>query len=151
MFCGKPTRLFWILQFITTLTFFCFVFKLPFGIQAAACARVGNALGAGDTGRAILTCKVALSLACNFELSYFYKLICYWKNMCCNVVSGWLYLESNVAVDFSLSLKLFLTKSNTLPPPFTFSLQNISFYENYNFLITKNIIYFHREYIFLLK
>ncbi|KAM9812965.1 multidrug and toxin extrusion protein 1-like [Syngnathus typhle] len=43
-------------------------YMLPFSIQAAACARVGNALGAGDTGRAILTCKVALSLAGAFTV-----------------------------------------------------------------------------------
>ncbi|XP_051933561.1 multidrug and toxin extrusion protein 1-like isoform X1 [Hippocampus zosterae] len=43
-------------------------YMLPFGIQAAACARVGNALGAGDTRRAILTCKVALSLAGAFTV-----------------------------------------------------------------------------------
>ncbi|KAM7399140.1 hypothetical protein PAMP_018429 [Pampus punctatissimus] len=38
-------------------------YMFPFGIQAAACARVGNALGAGDTARAILTSKVSLCLA----------------------------------------------------------------------------------------
>uniref|UniRef100_A0AAQ5YGD4 Multidrug and toxin extrusion protein n=1 Tax=Amphiprion ocellaris TaxID=80972 RepID=A0AAQ5YGD4_AMPOC len=38
-------------------------YMFPLGIQAAACARVGNALGAGDTARAILTTKVALTLA----------------------------------------------------------------------------------------
>ncbi|CAK6966688.1 multidrug and toxin extrusion protein 1-like [Scomber scombrus] len=38
-------------------------YMFPLGIQAAACARVGNALGAGDTARAILTSKVSLSLA----------------------------------------------------------------------------------------
>ncbi|XP_061734260.1 multidrug and toxin extrusion protein 1-like [Nerophis ophidion] len=43
---------------VTLLTY-----MFPFSIQAAACARVGNALGAGDTGRAILTCKVSLTLA----------------------------------------------------------------------------------------
>ncbi|XP_061538179.1 multidrug and toxin extrusion protein 1-like [Phycodurus eques] len=43
-------------------------YMFPFGIQAAACARVGNALGAGDTGRAILTCKVSLTLAAAFAL-----------------------------------------------------------------------------------
>lgn len=37
--------------------------QFPFGIQAAACARVGNALGAGDTARAILSSKVSLTLA----------------------------------------------------------------------------------------
>uniref|UniRef100_A0A673ACL5 Solute carrier family 47 member 4 n=1 Tax=Sphaeramia orbicularis TaxID=375764 RepID=A0A673ACL5_9TELE len=35
----------------------------PLGIQAAACARVGNALGAGDTERAIFSSKVSLTLA----------------------------------------------------------------------------------------
>ncbi|XP_068441204.1 multidrug and toxin extrusion protein 1-like [Clinocottus analis] len=38
-------------------------YMFPLGIQAAACARVGNALGAGDTGRALLTCKMSLALA----------------------------------------------------------------------------------------
>ncbi|MEQ2158486.1 hypothetical protein GOODEAATRI_012819, partial [Goodea atripinnis] len=33
------------------------------GIHAAACVRVGNALGAGNTSRAIVTCKVALVLS----------------------------------------------------------------------------------------
>ncbi|XP_041850801.1 multidrug and toxin extrusion protein 1-like isoform X1 [Melanotaenia boesemani] len=43
-------------------------YMFPFGIQAAACARVGNALGAGDTARAILTSKVSLTLAGSFAL-----------------------------------------------------------------------------------
>uniref|UniRef100_A0A8C7Z4G2 Multidrug and toxin extrusion protein n=1 Tax=Oryzias sinensis TaxID=183150 RepID=A0A8C7Z4G2_9TELE len=38
-------------------------YMFPFGIQAAACARVGNALGAGDKTGALLTSRVALSLA----------------------------------------------------------------------------------------
>ncbi|XP_038550119.1 multidrug and toxin extrusion protein 1-like [Micropterus salmoides] len=38
-------------------------YMFPLGIQAAACARVGNALGAGDTARAILTSKMSLALA----------------------------------------------------------------------------------------
>uniref|UniRef100_A0A3Q2U0D2 Multidrug and toxin extrusion protein n=1 Tax=Fundulus heteroclitus TaxID=8078 RepID=A0A3Q2U0D2_FUNHE len=38
-------------------------YMFPLGIQAAACARVGNALGAGDTARARLTSKVSLCLA----------------------------------------------------------------------------------------
>ncbi|XP_038550118.1 multidrug and toxin extrusion protein 1-like isoform X2 [Micropterus salmoides] len=38
-------------------------YMFPLGIQAAACARVGNALGAGDTARAILTSKISLTLA----------------------------------------------------------------------------------------
>lgn len=37
--------------------------QFPFGIQAAACARVGNALGAGDNTGALLTSRVALTLA----------------------------------------------------------------------------------------
>uniref|UniRef100_A0A3B3D3E7 Multidrug and toxin extrusion protein n=1 Tax=Oryzias melastigma TaxID=30732 RepID=A0A3B3D3E7_ORYME len=37
--------------------------QFPLGIQAAACARVGNALGAGDNTGALLTSRVALSLA----------------------------------------------------------------------------------------
>ncbi|XP_069568486.1 multidrug and toxin extrusion protein 1-like [Brachyistius frenatus] len=38
-------------------------YMFPLGVQAAACARVGNALGAGDTARAILTSKMSLALA----------------------------------------------------------------------------------------
>uniref|UniRef100_A0AAQ6IHR5 Multidrug and toxin extrusion protein n=1 Tax=Anabas testudineus TaxID=64144 RepID=A0AAQ6IHR5_ANATE len=38
-------------------------YMFPFGVQAAACARVGNALGAGDSARAILASKVSLTLA----------------------------------------------------------------------------------------
>ncbi|KAK7883107.1 hypothetical protein WMY93_029281 [Mugilogobius chulae] len=38
-------------------------YMFPLGIQAATCARVGNALGAGDTSRAILVCKISLTLA----------------------------------------------------------------------------------------
>uniref|UniRef100_A0A672HM50 Multidrug and toxin extrusion protein n=1 Tax=Salarias fasciatus TaxID=181472 RepID=A0A672HM50_SALFA len=38
-------------------------YMFPLGIQAAACVRVGNALGAGNTNRAKITCKVALVLA----------------------------------------------------------------------------------------
>ncbi|MEQ2171903.1 hypothetical protein GOODEAATRI_015358 [Goodea atripinnis] len=42
--------------------------QFPLGIQAAACARVGNALGAGDSARALLTSKVSLCLAAAFAL-----------------------------------------------------------------------------------
>lgn len=38
-------------------------YMFPLGVHAAACVRVGNALGAGDTARAIVTCKVALVLS----------------------------------------------------------------------------------------
>uniref|UniRef100_UPI001ED852ED multidrug and toxin extrusion protein 1-like n=1 Tax=Scatophagus argus TaxID=75038 RepID=UPI001ED852ED len=44
-------------------------YMFPLGIQAATCARVGNALGAGDTARAILTCKVSLTLAGVFAVA----------------------------------------------------------------------------------
>ncbi|KAM8854302.1 multidrug and toxin extrusion protein 1-like [Synchiropus picturatus] len=44
------------------------VYMFPFAVQAAACARVGNALGAGDTERAILTCKMTFGLSCYFTL-----------------------------------------------------------------------------------
>uniref|UniRef100_A0A667XGH7 Multidrug and toxin extrusion protein n=1 Tax=Myripristis murdjan TaxID=586833 RepID=A0A667XGH7_9TELE len=37
--------------------------QFPLGVHAAACVRVGNALGAGDTARAMVTCKVALALS----------------------------------------------------------------------------------------
>uniref|UniRef100_A0A3Q3ATG0 Multidrug and toxin extrusion protein n=1 Tax=Kryptolebias marmoratus TaxID=37003 RepID=A0A3Q3ATG0_KRYMA len=46
---------------VIMVTFITYMF--PLGIQAAACARVGNALGAGDSARAILTSKVSLGLA----------------------------------------------------------------------------------------
>lgn len=39
------------------------IYMVPLGISAAACVRVGNALGAGDTSRALITCKVTLALA----------------------------------------------------------------------------------------
>uniref|UniRef100_A0A4W5MED0 Multidrug and toxin extrusion protein n=1 Tax=Hucho hucho TaxID=62062 RepID=A0A4W5MED0_9TELE len=38
-------------------------YMFPLGIQAAACVRVGNALGAGDAAGAILTSKVSLALS----------------------------------------------------------------------------------------
>ncbi|KAK2879647.1 multidrug and toxin extrusion protein 1 isoform X1 [Channa argus] len=38
-------------------------YMFPLGIYAAACVRVGNALGAGNTTRALVTCKVALVLS----------------------------------------------------------------------------------------
>lgn len=38
-------------------------YMFPLGVHAAACVRVGNALGAGNTTRAIVTCKVALVLS----------------------------------------------------------------------------------------
>uniref|UniRef100_A0A8C5DW66 Multidrug and toxin extrusion protein n=1 Tax=Gouania willdenowi TaxID=441366 RepID=A0A8C5DW66_GOUWI len=44
-------------------------YMFPLGIQAAACARVGNALGAGDTARAILTSKLSLGLAGAFAVA----------------------------------------------------------------------------------
>ncbi|XP_029373594.1 multidrug and toxin extrusion protein 1-like [Echeneis naucrates] len=44
------------------------VYMFPLGIQAAACARVGNALGAGDTTRAILASKISLTLAGNIAV-----------------------------------------------------------------------------------
>uniref|UniRef100_A0AAV2J1Z6 Multidrug and toxin extrusion protein n=1 Tax=Knipowitschia caucasica TaxID=637954 RepID=A0AAV2J1Z6_KNICA len=44
------------------------VMMFPLGVQAAACARVGNALGAGDTSRAILACKISLTLAASIAL-----------------------------------------------------------------------------------
>ncbi|KAF0038374.1 hypothetical protein F2P81_008858 [Scophthalmus maximus] len=47
-----------ILDEIGTITY-----MFPLGVHAAACVRVGNALGAGDTSRAKVTCKVALVLA----------------------------------------------------------------------------------------
>uniref|UniRef100_A0A3P9KI87 Multidrug and toxin extrusion protein n=1 Tax=Oryzias latipes TaxID=8090 RepID=A0A3P9KI87_ORYLA len=43
-------------------------YMFPLGIQAAACARVGNALGAGDTARAILSSKISLTLAGCFAI-----------------------------------------------------------------------------------
>lgn len=43
-------------------------YMFPMGIQAAACARVGNALGAGNTDRAKLTVKVSFGLAIIFAI-----------------------------------------------------------------------------------
>ncbi|XP_030600748.1 multidrug and toxin extrusion protein 1-like [Archocentrus centrarchus] len=43
-------------------------YMFPHGIQAAACARVGNALGSGDTARAILSAKMSLALAGHFAV-----------------------------------------------------------------------------------
>ncbi|XP_059187664.1 multidrug and toxin extrusion protein 1-like [Centropristis striata] len=43
-------------------------YMFPLGIQAAACARVGNALGAGDTAKAILTTKMSFALAGSFAV-----------------------------------------------------------------------------------
>ncbi|KAK2912328.1 solute carrier family 47 member 4 [Channa argus] len=43
-------------------------YMFPVGVQAAACARVGNALGAGDSARAVLTSKVSLTLAASFAV-----------------------------------------------------------------------------------
>lgn len=55
-----------------SIPFFLFLVKMmnpqfPLGIQAATCARVGNALGAGDTKRAILTCKMSLCLSSQLQ------------------------------------------------------------------------------------
>nr|XP_057936414.1 multidrug and toxin extrusion protein 1-like [Doryrhamphus excisus] len=44
------------------------IYMIPVGIQAAACARVGNALGAGNTAGALLTCKVSLLLTAAFAV-----------------------------------------------------------------------------------
>ncbi|XP_076836125.1 multidrug and toxin extrusion protein 1-like [Brachyhypopomus gauderio] len=38
-------------------------YMFPLGVHAAACVRVGNALGAGHTARALITSKVTLTLA----------------------------------------------------------------------------------------
>ncbi|KAI5620173.1 solute carrier family 47 (multidrug and toxin extrusion), member 1 isoform X1 [Silurus asotus] len=38
-------------------------YMFPLGVHAAACVRVGNALGAGDTQRALITSKVALLIS----------------------------------------------------------------------------------------
>ncbi|XP_034053818.1 multidrug and toxin extrusion protein 1-like [Gymnodraco acuticeps] len=43
-------------------------YMFPLGIQAAACARVGNALGAGDTARALLTSKISFALAASIAV-----------------------------------------------------------------------------------
>ncbi|XP_047195601.1 multidrug and toxin extrusion protein 1 [Hippoglossus stenolepis] len=44
------------------------IYMFPLGIHAASCARVGNALGAGDTARAILTTKMSLALGFSFSV-----------------------------------------------------------------------------------
>ncbi|XP_056118142.1 multidrug and toxin extrusion protein 1 [Rhinichthys klamathensis goyatoka] len=38
-------------------------YMFPLGVHAAACVRVGNALGAGDTNRALITSKVTLVIS----------------------------------------------------------------------------------------
>uniref|UniRef100_A0A8C1UZD7 Multidrug and toxin extrusion protein n=1 Tax=Cyprinus carpio TaxID=7962 RepID=A0A8C1UZD7_CYPCA len=38
-------------------------YMFPLGVHAAACVRVGNALGAGDTNRALITSKVTLMIS----------------------------------------------------------------------------------------
>ncbi|XP_067279593.1 multidrug and toxin extrusion protein 1 [Pseudorasbora parva] len=38
-------------------------YMFPLGVHAAACVRVGNALGAGDTDRALITSKVTLMIS----------------------------------------------------------------------------------------
>ncbi|KAJ0021962.1 hypothetical protein NQD34_009452 [Periophthalmus magnuspinnatus] len=43
-------------------------YMFPVGIQAATCARVGNALGAGNTSRARITVKVSYGLAVGFAI-----------------------------------------------------------------------------------
>ncbi|KAL6471177.1 hypothetical protein MHYP_G00198270 [Metynnis hypsauchen] len=45
----------------TVMTLAALNYMFPLGIQGAACVRVGNALGAGDTAGAVLTCKVSLT------------------------------------------------------------------------------------------
>uniref|UniRef100_A0A8C2FF03 Multidrug and toxin extrusion protein n=1 Tax=Cyprinus carpio TaxID=7962 RepID=A0A8C2FF03_CYPCA len=42
-------------------------YMIPLGMQGAACVRVGNALGAGETAAAILTSKVSLISAAIFQ------------------------------------------------------------------------------------
>ncbi|KAJ8267205.1 hypothetical protein GJAV_G00139730 [Gymnothorax javanicus] len=37
-------------------------YMIPMGVHAAACVRVGNALGAGETTRALMTCKMTFTL-----------------------------------------------------------------------------------------
>ncbi|XP_026874570.2 multidrug and toxin extrusion protein 1 [Electrophorus electricus] len=39
------------------------IYMFPLGVHAAACVRVGNALGAGDTARALITSKVTLTVS----------------------------------------------------------------------------------------
>ncbi|XP_038159199.1 multidrug and toxin extrusion protein 1-like [Cyprinodon tularosa] len=51
---------------VIMVTFITYMF--PLGVQAATCARVGNALGAGDSARALLTSKVSLCLAATFAV-----------------------------------------------------------------------------------
>uniref|UniRef100_A0A4W5PYN1 Multidrug and toxin extrusion protein n=1 Tax=Hucho hucho TaxID=62062 RepID=A0A4W5PYN1_9TELE len=55
-------------------------YMFPMGIQAAACVRVGNALGAGDTAGAILTSKVSLALSGQF--------VCLSQCVCMGIILG---------------------------------------------------------------
>uniref|UniRef100_A0A3Q3WMB2 Multidrug and toxin extrusion protein n=1 Tax=Mola mola TaxID=94237 RepID=A0A3Q3WMB2_MOLML len=54
-------------QHVIVMTAF-ITYMFPLGVQAAACARVGNALGAGDTARAILSSKMSFCLAGGFAV-----------------------------------------------------------------------------------
>uniref|UniRef100_A0A4W6BQG7 Solute carrier family 47 member 4 n=1 Tax=Lates calcarifer TaxID=8187 RepID=A0A4W6BQG7_LATCA len=66
-FAGNPMKMSWQLNIAVIMVAF-ITYMFPLGIQAAACARVGNALGAGDTARAILTSKMSLALAGSFAV-----------------------------------------------------------------------------------
>uniref|UniRef100_A0AAY4AL40 Multidrug and toxin extrusion protein n=2 Tax=Denticeps clupeoides TaxID=299321 RepID=A0AAY4AL40_9TELE len=39
------------------------MYMFPLGVHVAACVRVGNALGAGNVGRALITCRVCLAIS----------------------------------------------------------------------------------------
>lgn len=77
--------------------------QFPLGVQAAACARVGNALGAGDTERALLVTKIGLGLSCQSHIS------------CrCNVTVQ--YVRTGMWIEPQKTVTL-----SHLPPPVTFS------------------------------
>lgn len=50
---------------------FALVAQFPIGFSVAASVRVGNALGAGRTDQARLSCKVSLLCACTSQLPVF--------------------------------------------------------------------------------
>uniref|UniRef100_A0A3Q0QU04 Solute carrier family 47 member 4 n=1 Tax=Amphilophus citrinellus TaxID=61819 RepID=A0A3Q0QU04_AMPCI len=79
------------------------IYMVPLGIHAAACVRVGNALGAGDTTRALVSCRVALVLA-GIKIHDIYLKIKIYVNdkkkltCICNVSIGVLFFDALLCV-----------------------------------------------------
>ncbi|XP_040908148.1 multidrug and toxin extrusion protein 1 isoform X2 [Toxotes jaculatrix] len=80
-------------------------YMFPLGIHAAACVRVGNALGAGNTSRAIVTCKVALVLS--GVLAVFQGIVI----ASCKSVAGYIFTSDDNIVEIvseNLTVYIFL-------------------------------------------